>query len=310
VPSIPAKTADPGAGWSRLDRNRAEGFGDFGQTAAGHLEHADFVRRAEAVLHRAQDAELVAALALEIKDGIDHVFDDAGAGDLAVLGDMADQDHRHAAPLGEGHQLMRAARTCATEPGAASTCRPHGLDRIDDRKGGAFGVQRGQDVAQVGFGAKLDGASVRPRRWARIRTCALASSPEIYRHFSPLRAKLAAACNKSVDLPMPGSPPTRIAEAGTSPPPSTRSKFVNAGGGAGRRGFFGRKVGQRDRPTLGPQRLRAGRERRLFDDGVPAAAGIAFARPICDGGAAGVQVKAGGLFHGGESLPGKGQHQG
>src|SRR6056297_1618687 len=42
----------------------------------------------------------------------------------------------------------------------------------------------------------------------------------------PLRAKAAAACNRSVDLPMPGSPPTRSAEAATRPPPSTRSSSL------------------------------------------------------------------------------------
>ena len=37
------------------------------------------------------------------------------------------------------------------------------------------------------------------------------------------RAMLAAACNSSVDLPMPGSPPSSTIEPGTMPPPSTRS---------------------------------------------------------------------------------------
>ena len=67
------------------------------------------------------------------------------------------------------------------------------------------------------------GASVSPSRAARIWTCAAASSPETYIALTPWRAKDAAACRSSVDLPMPGSPPTRIADAGTSPPPSTRS---------------------------------------------------------------------------------------
>ena len=47
------------------------------------------------------------------------------------------------------------------------------------------------------------------------RRCRSAAAPDC--------AKAAAACSSSVDLPMPGSPPTRIAEAGTRPPPSTRS---------------------------------------------------------------------------------------
>jgi hypothetical protein len=35
---------------------------------------------------------------------------------------------------------------------------PHGLDRIDDRQRGAFGIERCQDVAQVGLGAQLHGS--------------------------------------------------------------------------------------------------------------------------------------------------------
>jgi hypothetical protein len=33
----------------------------------------------------------------------------------------------------------------------------------------------------------------------------------------------AAACSISVDLPMPGSPPIKVTDPNTSPPPSTRS---------------------------------------------------------------------------------------
>ena len=95
------------------------------KTFAGHLEHADLVRRAEAVLDRAQDAELVAALALEIEHGVDHVFDDAGPGDLAIFGDMADQDHRHVRALGEIGQLMRRRADLATRiPARFRRCRP------------------------------------------------------------------------------------------------------------------------------------------------------------------------------------------
>ena len=94
MPSIPAKTTDPAAGVSRSERKRAEGFATSARPVARHLEDADLVRRAEAVLDGAQDAELVAALAFEVEDGVDHVLDHAGAGDLAVLGDVADEDRR------------------------------------------------------------------------------------------------------------------------------------------------------------------------------------------------------------------------
>ena len=42
----------------------------------------------------------VAAVALEIEHGVDHVLDHLGAGDLPVLGDVADQDQRRALRLG------------------------------------------------------------------------------------------------------------------------------------------------------------------------------------------------------------------
>src|SRR5690606_37777922 len=61
----------------------------FGKTHLAHFEDADFVRGSEAVFHRAQDAELVSPLALEIENAIDHVLDDARARDLAVLRHMA-----------------------------------------------------------------------------------------------------------------------------------------------------------------------------------------------------------------------------
>ena len=73
-----------------------------------HLEDANLVGRPEAVLHRAKDSELVAALAFEIEDGIDHVLDHARAGDRAFLGDMADEHQRSARFLGPAHQFLRA----------------------------------------------------------------------------------------------------------------------------------------------------------------------------------------------------------
>jgi hypothetical protein len=46
------------------------------------------------------------------------------------------------------------------------------------------------------------------------------------------RATLPAAWSSRVDLPMPGSPPIRIAEPGTSPPPSARSNSASPWCGA------------------------------------------------------------------------------
>ena len=50
---------------------------------------------------------------------------------------------------------------------------------------------------------------------------------------APLDARAAAAWSSSVDLPMPGSPPTSTAEPGTRPPPSTRSNSAMPVGSRG-----------------------------------------------------------------------------
>ena len=49
------------------------------------------------------------ALALERQHRIDHMLDHAGAGDLAVLGDVADQDHGRAGALGIADQNLGGA---------------------------------------------------------------------------------------------------------------------------------------------------------------------------------------------------------
>ena len=49
----------------------------------------------------------MAALALEIEHRVDHVLEHARAGDGAVLGDVADQQHGDAAALGQLDQLLR-----------------------------------------------------------------------------------------------------------------------------------------------------------------------------------------------------------
>ena len=67
------------------------------------------------------------------------------------------------------------------------------------------------------------GAPASPSRSARSRTCPAASSPLIYTACAPELASLAAVCSSSVDFPIPGSPPMRIALPGTMPPPSARS---------------------------------------------------------------------------------------
>ena len=94
----------------RPPRNSADGFGTSTRPPSVISKTPISSVGAEAVLDRAQDAELVAALALEIEHGVDHVLEHARAGDQPFLGDVADQHQHEAAPLGEPDQLLRRSR--------------------------------------------------------------------------------------------------------------------------------------------------------------------------------------------------------
>ena len=127
-------------------------IGDLRQAAARHLEHADLVGRAETVLHRAQDAEMMAALALEIENRIDEMLDLLGTGDLTILGDMADEQQRRAAGLGIAHQIERCR--AHLRDGARRGIERAGPDRLDGVDGDdawrGRGFQGGEDVLDGG----------------------------------------------------------------------------------------------------------------------------------------------------------------
>src|SRR5205807_8589843 len=53
---------------------QGRGVRDLDEAAIAHLEDTDLVGSAKAVFYRAQNAELVPALALEIEHGVDHVL--------------------------------------------------------------------------------------------------------------------------------------------------------------------------------------------------------------------------------------------
>ena len=117
-----------------------------------------------------------------------------------------------------------AERTWDTLPGALSTVSAHmvWIESMITRSG--FSVSIVVKILRRFVSApSCTVADPKPNRWARMRTCALASSPEIYSTFNPASENRAAACSSRVDFPIPGSPPTKIAEAGTKPPPKTRS---------------------------------------------------------------------------------------
>ena len=97
--------------------------------------------------------------AFEGQHGIDHMFDNARAGDLPVLGHVADEDDRRAGFFGKPDERLRRYRA----PG--SPCRerfdrtgPHGLDEIDDDQRGVLPSERVAMMSSTdGFRGELDG---------------------------------------------------------------------------------------------------------------------------------------------------------
>ena len=82
---------------------------------------AHLVCGAEAVLYAAHQAKCLLALALHIEDGVDNVFKDPRARDVALFCDMAHQENGDALALGHMQQCRR------TLP---HLCRPVGVSQL------------------------------------------------------------------------------------------------------------------------------------------------------------------------------------
>src|SRR3569833_4369384 len=83
---------------------------DLLQAALGHGEDPELIDRSKAVLRGSHDAKATASLALEVQHGVDEMLEHARACNRALLGDVADDDHRRAARLGKTDEL------CSTFP--------------------------------------------------------------------------------------------------------------------------------------------------------------------------------------------------
>ncbi len=105
------------------------------QAARRHLEHAELADGAEPVLHRADDAVRVVAFAFEVEHRVHDVLEGLGAGQAAVLGDVADQERRDVLALRREQQLRRRF---ADLPDAARRRleleRVDRLNRVDDHE--------------------------------------------------------------------------------------------------------------------------------------------------------------------------------
>ena len=178
---MPAKIGGAGRCGVAVADEEERGVGDLLQPGVGHLEDADLGGRPEAVLHRAEQAEMLAGVALEIEHRVDHVLDHARAGDLPVLGDVADE-HDCVAPLALAKRISACTevRTCVTVPGALSAMSVHSvwIESMTTRSTGGPACSVARMSSTCVSAASATGASRRPRRSARSRICPIASSPE------------------------------------------------------------------------------------------------------------------------------------
>ena len=118
-------------------------IGDPDEAGACHLEHAELVRRAEAVLRRAQHAMRVVAVALELQHAVDEMLEHAWARDRAVLRHVPDEDRRDAELLRRAHQPRRSLAHLRNRAGRrADLGRIQRLHRVDHADVGPLRLER------------------------------------------------------------------------------------------------------------------------------------------------------------------------
>ena len=108
------------------------GVGHAFQAVFGHGEYAQLVGGAETVFDGSDHAVVGMLVTFEIQHGIDHVLEHARAGDGAVFGDMADQNHGNPHLLGHAGKLRGTLAHLRHRPRRRSNLVGiHGLNRID-----------------------------------------------------------------------------------------------------------------------------------------------------------------------------------
>ena len=103
------RARDPGAAVGQEQRRRVR---DAVQPGRRHLEQTEFVRRAEAVLGRAEQPECVMTVALELQHGVDDVFEHPRAGEEHGAdggNEYERQEHPHDGAAGLAASAERAA---------------------------------------------------------------------------------------------------------------------------------------------------------------------------------------------------------
>jgi hypothetical protein len=155
----PLERADDSRSWLILvdpaeDLGR---IGDADEAVAGHLEDAQLVRRAEAVLDGSQDPVRPVAVAFEMERAVHQVLEDARPRDSTLFRHMADEEHSDPVLLGEAEEPGGGfADLCHRAGRRAELRRVQSLDGVDDRNLRAFALERRADVVEVCLGQDVD----------------------------------------------------------------------------------------------------------------------------------------------------------
>ncbi len=127
--------------------------GDLGDTRARHVEAADLVGGAEAVLECSHEAERGLPVALEVADDVDQVLEDAGPRDRPVFRDVADEDDGEASffrHTDEGGRHL--AHLGGLTRRAVAVGRRHRLHGVDDEQSRLDLVDVPEDRGEIGLG--------------------------------------------------------------------------------------------------------------------------------------------------------------
>ena len=140
----------------------ASGVGQLLEAQLAHLEHSDLLGRAEAVLRGAQEAQAGRPVALQRQHGVDQVLQGLGAGDRAVLGDVAHQHDRDPVALGQLHEAQGRLPDLAHAAGRPIELVHRGrLDGVNDEQRWVFSSGELHDPADFTLG---DNPDALPRR--------------------------------------------------------------------------------------------------------------------------------------------------
>ena len=236
-PSSTAATTEPGTSSRRSTRKRADASGTSARPTRGHLEQPELVGAPEPVLQRVEQAQRVAAIAVDREHGVDDVLEHPRPRERAFLRDVTDEHRGELALLGLLHEPVgavahlgdrarRAGRSGSSTVWIESSASICGRDRPRRarRRGAATSRRRRAGRA-------------RARRPARrgVRTCAHDSSAVTSRHRVPRAAIRPSAWSSSVLLPIPGSPTSRVTEPGNQPTAEHAVELTDPGGHRRRR---------------------------------------------------------------------------